>query len=65
MEGENVLVVAHGNSLRAIIKYIEDIPESKIADFEMPFGALVLYDIDAQGHMLHKEVRQTQSEVPA
>lgn len=64
-EGKNVLVVAHGNSLRAIIKYIESISDEGIADVEMPFGAIVIYDIDKDGHIVHKEVRQTESSVPA
>lgn len=63
--GKNTLVVAHGNSLRAIVKYIESIPDSGIADFEFPFGAIIIYDLDPQGHMLSKEIKQTESDVPA
>lgn len=36
MEGKNVLVVAHGNSLRALIKLIEGIGDNEIANFELP-----------------------------
>ena len=64
-DGKNVLVVAHGNSLRALIKYIEGISDEKIADVEMPFGAVIIYDVDKDGHMIHKEVRETKSQVPA
>jgi 2,3-bisphosphoglycerate-dependent phosphoglycerate mutase len=64
-EGKNVLVVAHGNSLRTIIKYIEKISDERIADVEMPFGAIIIYDLNADGHMLQKEVRQIKSDVPA
>ena len=46
-EGKNILIVASHNSLRAIIKYIENIPDDKIIDLELPFGALVKYDFDA------------------
>lgn len=59
--GKNVLVVAHGNSLRSIIKYIEQVSDEGIADVEMPFGAIVVYDLDAEGHMIHKEIRKTES----
>jgi 2,3-bisphosphoglycerate-dependent phosphoglycerate mutase len=45
-EGKNVLVVASHNSLRAIIKYIEDIPDEKFSDIELPFGALTKYEFD-------------------
>lgn len=36
--GKSVLVVAHGNSLRGLIKYIEDISDDKIAELEIPTG---------------------------
>ena len=45
-EGKNILVVSSGNTLRAVIKYIENIPDEKISDFELPFGALVKYNFD-------------------
>jgi 2,3-bisphosphoglycerate-dependent phosphoglycerate mutase len=64
-EGKNVLVVAHGNSLRSIIKWIEGISDEGIADVEMPFGAIVIYTLDPGGHLITKEVRQTLSEVGA
>ena len=64
-EGKNVLLVAHGNSLRAITKYIENISDKNVEDLEIPFGAVILYDLDSKGHMLHKEVRQVASNVPA
>jgi 2,3-bisphosphoglycerate-dependent phosphoglycerate mutase len=44
--GKNVLVVASHNSLRAIVKYVENIPDDKIIDLELPFGALIKYDFD-------------------
>jgi 2,3-bisphosphoglycerate-dependent phosphoglycerate mutase len=44
--GKNVLVVASHNSLRAIVKYVENIPDEKIIDLELPFGALVRYEFD-------------------
>ncbi|MFZ1074908.1 MAG: 2,3-bisphosphoglycerate-dependent phosphoglycerate mutase [Minisyncoccia bacterium] len=57
-EGKNVLVVAHGNSLRALAKYIENISDEGIADVETPFRAVILYELDADGHMLKKELRE-------
>ncbi|MFA6190156.1 MAG: histidine phosphatase family protein [Candidatus Staskawiczbacteria bacterium] len=44
--GKNVLVVASHNSLRAIVKYLENIPDDKIAELELPFGALIKYDFE-------------------
>lgn len=65
LAGKNVLVVAHGNSLRAITKYIENISDEGIADVEIPFGMVIIYDVDVAGRMTHKEVRQAASNVPA
>ena len=64
-EGKNILVVAHGNSLRALIKYIENISDEGIAEVEAPFGTIFIYDIDDAGHMVSKEIRQTESTVHA
>lgn len=46
MAGKNILVVASHNSLRAIVKYIENIPDDKIINVELPFGALIKYEFD-------------------
>jgi 2,3-bisphosphoglycerate-dependent phosphoglycerate mutase len=43
-EEKNVLVVASHNSLRAIIKYLEKIPDEKIIDLEIPYAGLRIYD---------------------
>ena len=57
-EGKNVLVVCHGNSSRAMIKYIENISDNDIANIEMPFGSVLIYDLDEKGHIIDKEIRQ-------
>ncbi|MGC9602837.1 MAG: 2,3-bisphosphoglycerate-dependent phosphoglycerate mutase [Minisyncoccia bacterium] len=64
-EDKNVLVVAHGNSLRALTIYIESIPTEKARDVEMLFGAVVLYQVDKEGKMINKETRQVESNVNA
>ncbi len=48
--GRNVLVVASHNSLRAIIKYIENISDDKFSEIELPFGALVKYEFDGKNY---------------
>lgn len=55
-EGKNVLLVAHGNSLRALIKFIEDIPDHDVAELEMLFGDIVNYQIDELGKLVSKAV---------
>ncbi|MDB5186794.1 MAG: phosphoglyceromutase [Candidatus Saccharibacteria bacterium] len=57
-QGRNVLMVAHGNSIRALIKHLEEIHEDKIAEVEMSFGQVLLYHITPEGTIDHKEIRQ-------
>ncbi len=59
--GENILVVSHGNALRALIKYIESINDDEIQNVEMMFGGVIIYDIDEEGKCLHKETKETPS----
>jgi 2,3-bisphosphoglycerate-dependent phosphoglycerate mutase len=44
--GERILVVAHGNSLRGLVKFLSDIPEEKIPGFEIPTGRPLVYELD-------------------
>jgi len=44
--GKNVLVAAHGNSIRAICKYLDNIPEDVIPGLEIPTGIPLVYDLD-------------------
>jgi 2,3-bisphosphoglycerate-dependent phosphoglycerate mutase len=44
--GRNVLVVAHGNSLRALVKMLDDIPDGEIAELNIPTGVPLLYELD-------------------
>merc|ERR1712151_1288488 len=46
-EGKTVFVAAHGNSIRAIVKYIEDIPDDVIPGLEIPTGTPLVYELDS------------------
>ena len=46
--GRNVLVVAHGNSLRAMVKMLDDVSESAIVELNIPTGIPLVYELDAQ-----------------
>ncbi len=52
--GDHVLIAAHGNSLRAIIKDLENISEEAIVNVELGTAIPIIYDIDAQGQITHK-----------
>jgi 2,3-bisphosphoglycerate-dependent phosphoglycerate mutase len=42
----NVLVTAHGNSIRAIVKYLDEISDIDIASVNIPTGIPLLYELD-------------------
>ena len=44
--GRDVLVVAHGNSLRAMVKMLDGMSESDIVEFNIPTGVPMLYELD-------------------
>jgi 2,3-bisphosphoglycerate-dependent phosphoglycerate mutase len=62
--GKNVIVVAHGNSLRALIKYLENISEEEVAKLEIGLGEAYVYEFDREGKIVGREVRTVGTEVP-
>ena len=44
--GKSVLVCAHGNSLRAIIKYLDNISDDDITELNIPTGVPLVYELD-------------------
>lgn len=44
--GQTVLVTAHGNSLRALYKYLLDVPDSEITEVNIPTGIPLLFELD-------------------
>jgi 2,3-bisphosphoglycerate-dependent phosphoglycerate mutase len=46
--GADVLVVAHGNSLRAMVKMLDDVAESEITELNIPTGVPLLYELDPE-----------------
>ena len=45
-KGERVLIAAHGNSIRALVKYLDGISEDKIADLNIPTGIPLVYELE-------------------
>lgn len=56
--GKNVLIVAHGNSIRAITKHLEKIPDNEIPKMEIPLGLPIVYDLDKKLKIKSKKVLQ-------
>jgi len=46
--GRNVMIVAHGNSLRALVKMLDRVPEAEIVELNIPTGVPLLYELDEQ-----------------
>lgn len=44
--GKRVLIVAHGNSLRALVKYLDNVSEKEIVDLNIPTGVPLVYELD-------------------
>ncbi len=57
--GKNVIVAAHGNSLRALMKYLEEVSDEEAHKVEIMTGEVLVYEIDDTGKLLKKEVRLT------
>ncbi len=45
-EGKKVLVVAHGNSIRALVKYLDSVSEKEIVELNIPTGVPLAYEIE-------------------
>jgi 2,3-bisphosphoglycerate-dependent phosphoglycerate mutase len=45
-EGRRVLIAAHGNSLRALVKHLSNIPDDEITGLEIPTGQPIVYQLD-------------------
>lgn len=55
--GKNVLVSAHGNSLRALMKYLDKISDAAVCDLEIGTGEIHCYSFDKEGKVIGKEIR--------
>jgi len=46
MAGERVLIAAHGNSLRALVKHLDHVSEAEIVGLNIPTGIPLVYELD-------------------
>lgn len=56
LDHKNQLIVAHGSTLRALIKYIEQVPDDQIDQVEVPNGQPIVYHFDDQLTLLDKQI---------
>lgn len=52
--GKNILIVAHGNSLRALVMHLDGLTREQVLALEIPTGAPLLYQIETDGRVLGK-----------
>ncbi len=49
-KGKQVMIAAHGNSLRALVKYLDNVPEDEIVHLNIPTGIPLIYELDEALH---------------
>ena len=63
--GATVLLVAHGNTIRALMKHFDQVADDQVASLEMPFGQVALYtfaegkDLPTGKELRHADIEQT------
>lgn len=55
LENKNILITAHGNSLRSLIKYLDNISDEDIVKLEIPTGAPIHYQFNENGKVVNKK----------
>jgi len=55
-EGKDVLVSAHGNSLRSIVMYVENVSKEEIPTLEIPTGVPIVYTFDEKMNLIDKKL---------
>ena len=48
LANQKVIIAAHGNSLRALIKYLDQLSDEEVTDLELPTGIPIIYELDDQ-----------------
>lgn len=56
-KGHNVIVAAHGNSLRSIVKHLDQLSEDEVVKLEIGTGVIYVYEIDNDGKVVSKQIR--------
>lgn len=53
--GKNVLVAAHGNSLRSIVMYLDQLTKEQVLELNLGTGVPIVYELDANGQVIKKQ----------
>lgn len=55
-EGKTVIIASHGNTLRTLVKYLDNLSEEETAKLEFGIGEAYVYEIDREGKVTSKEI---------
>src|SRR5690606_9920639 len=55
LSGKRVIIAAHGNSLRALVKYLDQMSDAEILELNIPTGIPLVYDLDENLNPVKKE----------
>ena len=55
LKGENIIIVAHGNSLRSLVMHLDKLSREEVLELNIPTGVPLLYECDAKGIPLSHE----------
>jgi 2,3-bisphosphoglycerate-dependent phosphoglycerate mutase len=55
MSGKSILVAAHGNSLRALVMFLDKLTKEEVLELNIPTGVPLVYDFDEKGNILEKK----------
>lgn len=61
--GKQVLIAAHGNSLRALVKFLDNVSDKDIVELNIPTGVPLVYDLDASLRTVKREYLGDQAEI--
>jgi 2,3-bisphosphoglycerate-dependent phosphoglycerate mutase len=64
-KGENVLVAAHSNSLRALVKYLDQVADEDVPGLSIPTGIPIVYELDAALRPIQRDYVGEEAEVRA
>jgi 2,3-bisphosphoglycerate-dependent phosphoglycerate mutase len=63
--GKRVIIAAHGNSLRALVKYLDRIADDEIVNLNIPTGRPLVYELDNSLRPLRRYYLGNQAEIEA
>ena len=55
--GKNIIISAHGNSLRALMKHLDEVADDRVHELEIGTGGVHIYEISENGSVINKEIR--------